>query len=315
MLGNHVVRQLIDKGYEIVALIERNTKPKYVSELPVEIRYGDLLDLESLVDSSKDCDAMIHCAACTITWPARHELVRAINIDGTRNVIEAALRNKLSKLIHVGTANSFGTGNRNKPGTEKVAYNADKYGLDYMDSKYKAQELVLDAVKNRNLPAVIVNPTFMFGAFDGKPNAGKMILAIAEGKVPASTGGGKNFVNTSDVATAIVNALELGKVGECYILGGENLTFSEAFTKIANVVDAKAPKVTFPNFMVRTYGIFSELVSKINKKEPTVSFEASKIACDHFYYSPEKAVKELKMPQNPIEDGIKEFYQWYTNQN
>ena len=141
-----------------------------------------------------------------------------------------------------------------------------------------------------------------------------MILAIAQGKVPACPKGGKNYINTKDVAVAIANALSMGRIGECYLLGNENLTFKEAFVRIANELGAKAPANTIPDFMVKFYGGLMGTLAKIFRFEPTVSYRASRVSCDQHYYTSQKAIEELQLPQTPIEEGVRDFYNWYLLQ-
>ena len=155
-----------------------------------------------------------------------------MNIEGTENVIQAIKDNNVKRLVYVGTANSFGNGSSlDDLGDETNEYTAHKYGLD-LDSKKKAQDLLLDAVKKDGLPAIIVNPTFMIGPYDSKPSSGTMVLAIYNGKVPGYTRGGKNYIAVKDTAVAIANGITMGRIGECYILGNENLSYKDAFEKI-----------------------------------------------------------------------------------
>jgi dihydroflavonol-4-reductase len=180
-----------------------------------------------------------------------------------------------------------------------------------MDSKYEAQQLVLEAVKTQDLPALIINPTFMWGAYDSKPGAGAMILAIYQGKVPASAPGGRNYIYVKDVAVAIANALVKGTEGHCYIAGNENLDYKEAFAKIARVVGVKAPAIRIPGFVTKAYGWADTTLSTLAGKAPTVSYAMAQISCDEHYFSGQKAVQELGMPQTDIEVGIRECFEWF----
>jgi len=213
-------------------------------------------------------------------------------------------------LIYVGTANSFGFGSKEIPGVEGNPYKSATYGLDYMDSKYKAMQVVLSEVKENSLPAVVVNPTFMFGPYDSTPSSGAMIVALYKGKVPGYTRGGRNYLCAKDAAVAIANALTQGRVGECYILGNENLSYKEIFTKISTTIGVKAPSLAIPAGFAKLYGHIGSLVGKISGKAPAVSYPLSRIACDEHYYSPAKARKELGLPQTPVETGIKESFEW-----
>ncbi len=310
MLGSNLVRELIQRDHQVRAFLLPNSPAKTLDGLDIEITYGNILDAQQLTEASVNCDAIIHTAANTNIWPNRSEIVRRVNVDGTRNVIEASLQNDIKKLVYVGTANSFGFGSKADPGNENKPYQSTKYGLDYMDSKYEAQQIILTAVKNNGLPASIINPTFMWGPYDSKPGAGAMILAIYNRKVPAFAPGGRNYIYVKDVVVAIANALTKGKNGECYIAGHHNMNYKEAFTKIASVVNVKPPAISIPGFVTKAYGWMGSTISNITGKAPIVSYSMAQISCDNHYFSAAKAVKELDMPQTDIEVAIKECFLW-----
>lgn len=312
MLGSNLVRKLLEQKHNVVVFLQPGKNTNTLDGLPIEKHYGDILNPVDLCKSMKGCDIAIHMAANTSIWPSRSEIVRKVNIEGTGNVVEAVLSEKAKRLIYVGTANSFGFGTKENPGNENNPYRSAIYGLDYMDSKYEAQLLVLKAIKEKQLPAVIVNPTFMLGAYDSKPGSGAMILAVYNRKVPGFSPGGRNYVYVNDVATAIVNAIDKGRIGECYILGNRNMNYKEAFTLMANTVGVKPPGIKFPAFIAKSYGGLGSTFAKIFGFMPTVSYNMAKIACDGHYYSVEKARKELGLPQTPIEDAVKEAYEWFV---
>jgi dihydroflavonol-4-reductase len=311
LLGSNLLRKLLQQEHQIVAFLQPNRDISTIEDLPIEKKFGDILNKEDLKTAMTGCDIAIHMAANTNIWPSRSEIVRKVNIEGTGNVVEAVLTNKLKRLIYVGTANSFGYGSKENPGKEGNPYRSSRYGLDYMDSKYEAQLLVLKEVKERQLPAVIVNPTFMLGAYDSKPGSGAMILAVYNKKVPGYSPGGRNYVYVNDVAIAIVNAIDKGRIGECYILGNRNLSYKEAFTLMANTVGVKPPKMYFPGILTKPYGAIGSFIGNVFKTTPVVSYPMAKIACDGHYYSPEKAVKELGLPQTPVEYAVKEACDWF----
>jgi dihydroflavonol-4-reductase len=312
VLGSNLVRELLKRNYEVCVLLLEGTKSPTLEGLPIISFYGNILTPESLDEAFQNQDVVIHCAAATNVYPARNEFVNKVNIEGSKNIAEACLKYNIKRLIYVGTANSFSFGTtKEKPGVEDTPYASIKYGLDYMDSKRYAQEVILEAVEKRGLPAVIVNPTFMIGPYDSKPSSGQMILALHQGKVPGYTSGGKNYVAVKDVAVAISNAIEKGRIGECYILGNENLTYKEAFDKLANAIGAKPPKRKLGDAIVKSYGAINSILAKIFKFNPAVTKELAIISCDHHYYSVEKARKELDLPQTPVETAVKECFEWF----
>ena len=312
VLGSNLVRELLNRNNTVSVLLLENTKSPTLDELNITRYYGNILNPTDLDLCFQGQDIVIHCAAATNVYPARNEFLYNVNVGGTQNIIDAAIKHSISRLVYVGTANSFGYGESlEQLGKEGNPYKSVKYGLDYMDSKRKAQELVLDYVQNHNLPAVVVNPTFMIGPYDSKPSSGEMILALHKGRVPGYTKGGKNYIAVKDAATAIANATTMGRIGECYILGNENLTYQEAFEKIASAIGAKPPRRKLTNTMVITYGILNSFFAKIFRFRPSVTKELATISCDKHYYSAEKARNELQLPQTPIEIAVKECFEWF----
>lgn len=310
LLGSNLVRELLKRGHQLRAFVQPGRQQKTLEGLTIEKFPGNLLHADEVLKASESCDAVIHCAASTSVWPTRSEIVNQVNIEGTKNIIHAVEKNNIQRMIYVGTANSFGFGSKENPGVEGNPYKSAMYGLDYMDSKYRAQQLILNEVKEKKLPAVIVNPTFMFGPYDSNPSSGAMIVALYKGKVPGYTSGGRNYVCAKDAAVAICNALTKGRVGECYILGNQNLSYKEAFGKIAVTIGAKTPSIPIPSIFAKLYGAVGSIFGKISGNTPAISYPLSRIACDEHYFSPAKAVQELELPQTPIETGIKECFEW-----
>jgi len=311
VLGSNLLRELLSKGYNVTAMSEDGKKSPTIDDLPINKIGGNLLNAEDIVKATKGMDIVIHCAASTNMFPGRSEIVNKVNIGGTKNIVNACQENKVKRLIYVGTANSFGSGTIDNLGTENNEYAAWHYNLDYMDSKYKAQLYVLDKVKNEGLDAVVVNPTFMIGPYDSRPSSGTMVLSVYKGKVPGYTLGGKNFVAVKDVAVAITNAITKGKKGECYILGNENLTYKEAFEKIAHAINVKPPKRKIPTGIVKLMGRMMSFFAKVFKFYPDLTKELAILSTEIHFYSPEKARKELGLPQTPIKTAVKECYDWF----
>ncbi len=309
LLGSNLVRELLKNGHELKVLVQPGRQTVTLDGLKIERIEGDLLDIDSLTKAAEDAEAIYHVAASTSIWPSRNEIVNKVNIEGTQNIIALAKKLNVKKLVYVGTANSFSFGTKENPGVEGTAYIASKYGLDYMDSKFKAHQLIDEAVKD-GVPAVVVNPTFMLGPYDSMPSSGAMVLAVYKQEVPGFAPGGRNYICVKDAAIGIANALEKGRIGESYIIGNKNLSYKEAFTLMAKTLNVKAPKIAMPKAAVLGYGKVSMWIYKLTGKKPVVSYPMAKIACDTHYFSAAKAVKELGLPQSPIEEGIKECFDW-----
>ncbi|MDI1356429.1 MAG: NAD-dependent epimerase/dehydratase family protein [bacterium] len=312
LLGSNVIRELVSRNFSVVAMAQKGREPKTIKDLPIKIVEGDITVKQNLIDLSKGCDYFIHTAAVTDLWPTRSAHYYKINLEGTKNAVDAAAINKVQRFVHVGSASTFAPGSLQRPGNENTSSRKPPYPHDYIESKRIAHEHVLDAVKTRNLPAVVVCPTFMIGPFDSKPGPGQFVLAVAKKKMPFVSKGGKNWVAAKDVATAMVNALERGKPGESYILGGHNLSYRDAVKLIAQALEqSKYPKLEIPDMLILLAGMADSLRSRLLNIPPKVSFSMSRLACNKLYYSSEKAIRELGLPVSPLETSIKDLKTWF----
>lgn len=310
LLGSNIIRELLSRDYEIKVLSQKGRHVKTLDGLPIEKVEGDLLDKESLRQGMTGCDYVIHAAASTAVWPTRSKMTRRVNIVGTTNVMELALELNVKRIVYVGTASTFGFGSKDNPGVEGNPYKSAKYEMDYMDSKYEAHQIVLDFFK-KGLPVLIVNPTFMLGPYDSAPSSGAMILGVYNGKVPGYVPGGRNYICVKDAAVGVCNGLIMGRTGESYILGNQNLDYKEAFLLMGNVLGVKPPIKRIPGFVMIMYGAISSFFGILLNRRPTVSYNLALISCDEHYFSSAKAVEELKLPQTPIEEGIKDAMVWF----
>ncbi|MBO0937593.1 NAD-dependent epimerase/dehydratase family protein [Fibrella sp. HMF5335] len=310
-LGSHIARELLNRRYVVRALVRPGSNRKTLPDLPIEIVEGDLLHPADVLRASIGCKAVIHAAALAQVNPARNPQVWAVNKTGTENVLAAIKQADLKRLVYVGTANVFGFGTKEQPGNELTPYSGAVYGVDYMDSKVAATDLVRQAAYRDEVAAIMVHPTFLLGPLDSKPTSGAMLLAVAKKQLPGYPAGGKNYVHVRDAAIATVNALTMGRLGESYILGNENLTYQEAFTLMANVAGVSPPRFLLPPAAARLYAQFSDWLANIRGRVPTVNVPMAMIANDGHYFSSEKAVRELNLPQTPIREAIQDAYDWF----
>lgn len=308
MLGSNLVRLLLDRGHDISVLVHPASRSTTLDGLNIYRHFGDILKPETLNPAFAENETIIHAAASTSIWPSRSETVRRINIEGTRNVIDAALNHHIKRLIYIGSGSSVNVSG-NPSG--KYAFPGAKFGLDYIDSKYEALNMVLDAVRTKGLPALAVLPTFMIGPYDSLPGSGKMIMALAQGKLKFYTNGGRNFIHVKDVSTAVANSLKMGRIGQYYIAGNENLTYQAFFRKVAQIVSQPEPCIQIPDWLVKTIGFGGSLSGEIFKKQPLLTYPMARISCEKQFVSSETAVMELNMPQTNIEVAIRECYDWF----
>ncbi len=306
LLGSNLVRELIKQDYSVRVLIQPNRNSPTLDGLDIEKISGDLLDDASkLKEAMSGCDVVFHCAAITNLW-ADPKLVFKVNLEGTRKILDACLERKIQRLIFVGSASSFQFGTKEKPGNEQGGFPKIYQGMAYMESKHRAMKLVLEYVRERGLDAVVVAPTFMLGDYDYGPSSGDLIRQFIRQGLRFVSSGGRNFAYVGDVAKAMISALEKGRKGEVYILGGENLSYLEFFQKVAEVAGVNPPIAQLPSPFILLAGAFASIYGRLLGKRVKFNLKMARIACLETYYSSEKAKKELDMPQTPIKKAIEE---------
>jgi len=276
-----------------------------------ELFIGSFLNPTDLKKALVDCQVAVHVAANTSQWASDYEDYRKPNIDGTRLMLEACLNAGIERFIFVGSANAFGPGSQEAPGDESTPFTKLQRQSGYMRSKYEAQQLVLDFHRKHNFPAIVVNPTFMLGKHDAKPSSGQMLLMAHGKKLMPHPTGGKNFVHVEDVATGIVSAIEKGRSGECYLLANENLSYQEFFSKMQTVCDWPKHLVKLPKPLLNLAGQAGTWYERLSGNPAKLNDINAKLLQADNYYSPAKAVRELQLPQTPVEEAIKDALVWF----
>ncbi|QKG55773.1 NAD-dependent epimerase/dehydratase family protein [Hymenobacter sp. BRD128] len=321
-LGRHLVAELLHRGYPVRAVVRSGpglatgtSSLPPLQTLPIEVCELDLSQImrkEALADTINGCGAIIHAAALAQVNPARSRAIWDTNIHGTEQALRLARKGGVERLVYVGTANVFGFGTKARPGDETRPYAGRRYGLAYIDSKRAATDRVLGAVAREQLPAVLVHPTFMLGPGDAKPTSGALLLELHRGVLPGYPLGGKNYVHVHDVAVATVNALTQGRVGESYILGSENLSYQEVFTLIAKVLGVSPPRWPVPPPLANFYGAVCDLKAFFTGRPAQVNSAMVAVANDGHYFTPQKARRELSLPQTSIKQAVAEAFDWFT---
>lgn len=304
LLGNNLVRELLASGHAVRVLLQPRADGRSLSELNIEKTHADITsDLATLDESMKGCDGVFHCAAITDLL-APHDVADLVNVIGTRNIIEACLKNQVKRLVFVGSASSFQFGTRPCPGDETGGFAPAYKGMSYMESKHAAMKLVHQYIRERGLDAVTVAPTFMLGPYDTRPSSGELIRQHINRNLRFTSCGGRNFVHVRDVAQGMILAFEKGKCGESYILGHQNLSYVEFFKMVNRVIGRKSKQYILPKPVVLLAGFCSQVAQKLTRKKTLFNYQISKMTTLETYYSPKKAVLELGMPQTPIEVAI-----------
>jgi len=306
LLGSHLVRRLLDRGHEVRVLAQPGTTSPTLDGLPIERVEGDLLhEGPALAETMQGCGYVFHCAAITDLWADR-ELMFGVNLEGTRRVCDAGLAAGVKRLVFVGSASSFQFGSQAQPGDETAGFPEAYRGIPYMESKHQAMQLVLSYVRERGLDAVVVAPTFMLGAYDWRPSSGELIRQYLARGFPLVPRGGRNFAYAPDVAAAMVAAAERGRTGECYLLGGHNLTYREFFTQVAELAGRRPPLGLLPRGVLDAAGLAGTLVRRTTGRRVALDRTLAGLAQLGTFYSIAKAQGELGMPLTPVRTAIAE---------
>lgn len=310
LVGGNVVRELARRGEGVRVLLRRTSKAPALEGLRVERAEGDLRDVESLKRACDGCRGVVHAAADVRMWVPDWNEIREVNVRGTLNLMEASRSAGVERFLHVSTDNVIGLKEDGTPADESTLHNLGHFGLPYMDTKFEA-DLEVRARIREGFPAIIVMPTFMLGPWDPRPSSGRMVLKAARGQLAGYSSGGKNFVDIEDVADAIANALERGKVGERYLLAGENLTYQEAFTRMNRVVGRPPPRIEIPWWIARRVMKVGDLLCTLLRRELDVSTGTVLFGYLFNYFNPAKAIRELGLRQTPFEASVRKAWDWF----
>lgn len=309
-LASNVVRELNRREYSVRAMVRSTADLRSLSGTDYELFYGNITNTIQTMEAVKDCDVVVHIAADTSQYYTNVEPYMHVNVIGTLNMLEAALKNKVKRFIFVSTANTFGCGTKSNPGNENMPPKYPFTSSGYAMSKMKAQELVLEYANSGKLETVVVNPTFMIGPYDTKPSSGKIITMIYNRKFVPVPKGGKNFIHVADVAAGICNAIEKGKTGSCYLLANENLSYGEFYAKLAKIAGKPFFQIKLPSRFLNIIAVLAKLASKFGLKTDLNPVNA-RILCVDNYYSSAKAVSELMLPQTPVDTAIADALKWF----
>ncbi len=311
-IGSRVVRKLLKKGADVRVLVRKKSNLENISGLPVDIAYGDLTKPETLSTSLEDCEALFHVAAEYKLWVPKPESLYRTNVDGTVNIMKAALQKGIKRIVYTSSVATLGINKNGTPADEETPVTINDMIGHYKRSKYIAEEKVREMIKKAKLPAVIVNPSTPIGPGDIKPTpTGRIIIEAASGRMPAYVDTGLNIVHVDDVADGHILAFEKGRIGERYILGGENLTLRELLEKIAQFTGRSAPKIRLSPNMILPLAYVVEFISQITKKEPFITVDGVLMSKKKMFFSIEKAKRELRYNPRPADEAIKDSIDWF----
>lgn len=312
-LGSEIIKQLIEKGYPTRALVYHDKRA--LEGLNVELVKGDLQDKDSLKTLLNGCDVLIHSAAMISINGPKGGAVNNTNVEGTRNLYDTALEVGVKRVIHISSIHAF----RQTPTHEVLDETRDTVGdsaFAYDVSKRKGQELAFSYI-DKGMEVIVLNPTSIIGPPDYKPSPqGKAILLIHRGGVPAIFNGGFDFVDSRDIATAIINAIDKGRSGEQYLLSGEWISMADMVHFVNKASGKKRKVITLPFWVAFAIEPFVRLFSCITKTEPLFTRESLEILkIGNRKICSEKAKRELDFNTRPIEQSFIDSFSWFKSNN
>lgn len=310
-VGSAVARALLARGRKVRALVRRGSDRRNLVGLDVELTEGDLTNPASLARAVAGCGALLHVAADYRIWVPDPEAMLKANVDGTRALMLAAAEAGVRRIVHCSSVAALGLTGTDEPADETTpASEAALVGV-YKKSKYRAEQAVLALVRERALPAVIVNPAAPVGPRDIKPTpTGRMIADAASGRMPAYVDTGLNVVHVDDVAEGHVLALERGRIGERYILGGENLGMAALLALVAREAGRRPPGIRLPIPLLWPVAMACEGLARFGV-EPLVVRDHLRMARKKMFFSSAKATAELGYAPRPARVAVADAVAWF----
>ena len=313
-IGNHVARLCLDQGDEVRAMVMPGEDRSPLAGMEVEFVEGNLLDPQSLAQAVQGVDKLYHLAALFAVWTKDPDLHYKINVEGTRHLMRAALAAGLEKIVYTSSIAAIGTDGKGTPSTEETPFASWHFASPYILSKYISHLEVKGMVKD-GLPVTMVMPGLPFGPGDRAPTpTGTMIIGALQGKMKNYWDGGVCPVDVRDVAAGHVLAMDKGRIGESYILGNtdNNMSNQEFLQLVGRVagIDNVGVKEISRNTMLRVARL-AELFSKLTGKAPITTVKNSTYTMEHFYVDSSKAVRELGLPQTPVETAVRDSIEWF----
>jgi dihydroflavonol-4-reductase len=316
-VGAAVVRALLAAHWQVRALVRRGSDRSNLGQLDVEVAEGDLTDLDSLLRAAQGCAGLFHVAADYRLGAKDPSQLYRNNVEGTRNMLNAARRAGVQRIVYTSSVATIGIPADGAPGDERTPVTLDDMIGHYKRSKYLAEEVVREfaheaAAAGDAISVVIVCPSTPVGPGDVKPTpTGQLVLDAAAGRMPAYVDTGLNIVHVDDVAAGHLLAYERGAAGGRYILGGQDMTLRQILEAIANLVGRDAPRVRLPYGMVLPIAYLAEGYAKLSGSSGRITLEGVRMSRKRMFFSSAKAVRELGYRWRPPLEAFEDAIRWF----
>jgi len=310
-VGANLVRELLADGERVRVLVRKGSDRRALDGLAVELVEGDLTDADSLRRAFRGVRSLYHVAADYRLWVPDPGALYRTNVEGTRSLLEAALDEKIERVVYTSSVGALGIPKGGQPGAEETPVTLGEMVGHYKRSKFLAERVAVEFAA-KGLPLIIVNPSTPVGPWDVKPTpTGQMIVDFLRGRMFGYLETGLNLVHVRDVARGHILAARHGRIGEKYILGNRNLSLKEIFEILARLTGKPAPRLRVPYGVAFLAALSSETWARVTRKPPRIALTGVRMAKKRMYFSPEKAVKELSLPQTPVEQALRDAVEWF----
>jgi dihydroflavonol-4-reductase len=311
-VGSHVARVLAGQGADLRLLVRASSDPKNIQGLNADRVTGDLRDPASLDKAMAGCDVVFHVAADYRLWVRDPEQMFRANVDGTRAVLEAARKNGVRRVVYTSSVATMGFTSNGHPADENSPVTLENMIGPYKRSKFMAEEVALGA-GGGGMDVIVVNPSTPVGEQDIKPTpTGRIVVDFLKKKFPAYVDTGLNLVDVTECARGHVAALEKGRSGERYILGGENLTLKQILDKLGAITGLPSPTVRVPYVVALATGVVDEVVTgRILGREPRATIDAVRMGRKKMFVSCAKAERELGWKVVPVDGALRRAVEWF----
>jgi dihydroflavonol-4-reductase len=312
-VGSAIARALLADGYRVRALARASSVRRNLEGLDVEIVEGDVCDARSLERAMNGVRYVVHAAADYRLWARDPSEIARTNVEGTRAVMQAARASRVERIVHTSSVATIATrdegdADETMPLDERAAIGA------YKRSKVAAERMVEAMIARDKLPAVIVNPSTPIGPRDIKPTpTGRIIVEAARGRVPAFVDTGMNLVHVDDVARGHIAALLRGRVGERYILGGENVALRAMLAEIARLAGRRAPRVKLPRGPLYPLATVAEAFARVTSREPLLTRDGLRMSEHRMFFTSAKAQRELGYRARPYGEALRDAVEWFRD--
>jgi dihydroflavonol-4-reductase len=311
-VGSHVARALAEQGADLRLLVRANSNLKNIQDIKADLVIGDLRDPASLEKGIGGCDVVFHVAADYRLWVRDPGEMYRANVEGTRAILEAAQKNRVRRVVYTSSVATMGFTSNGQPADENSPVSLDNMIGPYKRSKFMAEQVAIEAAR-AGQDVVIVNPSTPFGECDIKPTpTGRIVVDFLKKKFPAYVDTGLNLVDVKECARGHIAALEKGRRGERYILGGENLTLKQILDKLAAITGLPSPSIRVPYVLALATGVVDEIVTgRIRGREPRATIDAVRMGRKRMFVSSAKAERELGWNRVPVDDALRRAAEWF----